>query len=118
MCHDVLTYLRDAHEHFERFFKAIEHECSDVEFGGKCDHPRLAAIAAYLAGHALPRHHALEDAMFFNIVKSMPRFRTDVYDLTEDHESSKREFGMFAKAVAGAGAHLLEAARSFVANER
>jgi hemerythrin-like domain-containing protein len=118
MCDGVLNRLRDDHKRFERFFKAIEHECSKAEADGHFDHPRLLAIACYLGEQALPCHHALEDAMFFNIVKLEPRFRTDVYDLPEDHESSKREFQLFEKSVNAADGRFSEAARSFVANER
>jgi len=118
MCNGVLARLKDDHEYFARFFRAIEHECEILETGERSNYPRLSAIVAYLGATALPRHHALEDVMFCSIVKAMPNFREDVYDLSEDHETSKREFRIFAQSVARADDSFPEAARSFVANER
>jgi len=118
MCNPVLARLREEHVRFERFFQAIEQECSRAESGGEVDRRRLAAISTYLGEGTLPRHHTLEDAMYLSFTRMMPSFRQDVYDLPEDHEASKREFKIFQKALATMDTRFPEAARSFVANER
>jgi len=118
MGNDVLGRLRGDHARFERFFQAIEAECSRLEEGQAANMPRLKAIAAYLGNSAFPRHHALEDAIFAQIVKRVPRFRGDIFDLPEDHHTSQQEFVNYLLAVERGDADLAETARSFVANER
>ena len=118
MCSDVLAHLRDDHRLFERLFLAIEHECLKVENGQAADIKRLRAIATHLGAGAVPLHHGVEDAIFSQIVKIFPRFRKDIFDLLEDHQASKREFANFACAVDRGDEDFVDAARSFVANER
>lgn len=118
MTNDVLQRLRDDHRRCERLFCAIEEECSRLESGTPADMPRLKAIADYLGKCCFPRHHALEDAIFTELVKRLPNFRADIFDLSEDHHASKQEFINFMFAVAHEDDDLAETARSFVANER
>lgn len=118
MRHEILERLKGDHVRFERLFRAIEEQCSRLEAGQPADLARLRSITDYLGKFALPRHHALEDAIFAQIVKRMPRFRTDIFDLPEDHHTSKREFINFCTAVERGDDDLAELARSFVANER
>lgn len=118
MRNEILVRLTGEHARFERFFRAIEEQCSRLEAGQQADVPRLKAITSYLAKFAFPRHHALEDAIFAQIVKRMPRFRVDIFDLPEDHHTSKQEFINFCLALERGDDDLAETARSFIANER
>lgn len=115
---DLLERLRRDHGRFERFFRAIEQECSHLDAGKPADMPRLKAITTYLGKCAFPRHHALEDAIFAQLVKRLPNFRADIFDLPEDHHTSKQEFLNFMRAVETSDNDLADTARSFVANER
>lgn len=118
MTSDVLERLREDHRRCERLFRAIEHECARLESGKVADMPRLQAIVDYLGKYAFPRHHALEDAIFNELVKRLPNFRLDIFDLPEDHHTSRQEFINFMLAVGKEDDNLAETARSFVANER
>lgn len=118
MRNEVLERLTGDHARFERFFRAIEEQCSKLEAGQDADMPRLKAIVGYLANFAFPRHHALEEAIFAQLAKRMPRFRVDIFDLSEDHHTSKQEFINFSLAVERGDEDLAETARSFIANER
>ncbi len=118
MTNDVLERLRGDHRRCERFFRAIEDECAHLESGKPANMPRLKAIAEYLGKYAFPRHHALEDAIFSELVKRLPNFRVDIFDLPEDHHTSKQEFISFVIAVGRGNGEIAETARSFVANER
>lgn len=118
MCHRVLTRLRDDHGRFELLFSTIERECDADEAGQTINHGRLKAIAAYFGTRALPLHHAIEDAIFTHLLGYFPSFREEIYDLLDDHIQSKREFDGFLVAVETVTQNFVEAARSFVANER
>jgi len=118
MTNDVLERLRADHARCERFFRAIEEQCARLDAGKPADLPRLRAIADYLGKSMFPRHHALEDAIFAELVKRTPGFRADIFDLPEDHHTSKQEFINFTLAVEREDDDLVEKARSFVANER
>lgn len=118
MRNEVLERLKGDHVRFERLFRAIEDECSHIEAGEAANIPRLKAITAYLGNFAIPRHHALEDLIFAQIVKRLPGFRIEIFDLPEDHHTSKREFINFSRAIERGGEDMAEIARSFIANER
>jgi len=66
MC-DILMRLRDDHVRFERLFRAIERECSNLERGTVYNHLRLTEAATYL-NCQMPRHHVLEEAIFVQFV--------------------------------------------------
>ncbi|MGE4063217.1 MAG: hemerythrin domain-containing protein [Rhodospirillaceae bacterium] len=118
MRNEVLERLTGDHARFERFFRAIEEQCARLDAGKPADVPRLKAIVSYLAKFAFPRHHALEDAIFAQLVKRMPNFWVEIFDLPEDHHTSKQEFMNFMLAVERGDDDLADTARSFVANER
>jgi hemerythrin-like domain-containing protein len=118
MCHEILARLREDHKRYERFFRAIDEICDRAESGNTINRLRLKAIAAYLGEYALPAHHALEDAIFAQIVRVFPHFQEEMYDLIEDHETCKREFQIFERALELEDFEFVEPARSFVANER
>jgi hemerythrin-like domain-containing protein len=118
MKNQVLARLHEDHARFDQFFAAIEDQCSRLETGLPADMPRLKAIIEYLGRQEFPRHQALEEAIFAKLLARRPHFREDIFDLTEDHKVSQRQFTRLVRAVESGNETLMGAARSFVANER
>lgn len=117
MRNNVLTRLREDHGRFERLFVEIENQCTAAERGLSADEACLRAIIAYLGGHALRLHHALEDAIFVKLLEKLPLF-LEIYDLAEDHQACRMEFEAFASAAVAINENFVEKARSYVGNER
>jgi len=116
MC-DILMRLREDHVRFERLFRAIEYECSNLERGAVYNHLRLTEAAAYLHCQ-MPAHHALEEDIFVQIVKMLPTFCEDIYDLLKDHQVSKLMFKSLARAVSLNDGNIAGCAGLFITNER
>lgn len=117
MCDILLGCLKDDHRRLEYLFLELEHQCAAKEEGRSVDLIVLRAIVDYLGDGALLFHHALEDAIYIELMHTHPRF-CEVYDLAEDHRASWREFERLKTAVSGSGEDLIEAIRSFIGNER
>jgi hemerythrin-like domain-containing protein len=117
MCDILLGRLKDDHRRLEHLFLELERQCAAKEGGRPIDLLVLRAIVDYLGDGALLFHHALEDAIYMELVHTLPRFR-EIYDLAEDHRASWREFERLKTAVSGPGEELVEAIRSFIGNER
>lgn len=121
----VLSQLRTEHERFESLFAEIERECDIAGGGGNVALERLESICEDLRAGALGSHHTLEDRIYAVLIARLPRFGDDIYDLREDHRQSWREFEFFVAAVRavragapGCSNQLLDAAHSYIANER
>lgn len=124
MYQDVLARLLDDHRDFERLFAAIEDQYGDEARPAKLDVSKLEAVRWHLAAHAF-RHHAVEDRMNAMLLRHLPRFGAEIYDLREDHDQTAIEFEAFSRAVDGLRAGLPESietfcdsARAYIANER
>lgn len=117
MCNFLLGRLKDDHKRFECLFGELERQCAKKEAGHAVDTSTLEAICGHLRNRTLLFHHALEEAIYARLVQIQPRFR-DVYDLTEDHRRSWREFDRFATVVSNVQANFVTATLSFISNER
>lgn len=118
MTHQVVEHLRRDHRRYERFFRSIENECLSIERGRPVNIRRLQAIASYLGDYAFPRHHAFEETIFAELVKRVPRFRIEMFDLPEDHHLGTQQLAAFTRAIKNNDGDLVHSARAFVANER
>ena len=89
------------------------------------DLANVKAIVWYLTEYAERVHFVLEERIYALLLKYLPGFGRDIYDLSEDHEEIARDFTFFTESAAkletnepGAERAFIERARDYIANER